>query len=41
MKGIELAKGYEDMSIDPQDYEGKSVLILGIFLDYLPVTETL
>jgi hypothetical protein len=29
MEGIEYADGYEDMSLDPQEYEGKSVLILG------------
>ncbi|XP_005100558.2 FAD-dependent oxidoreductase domain-containing protein 2 [Aplysia californica] len=29
MKGIELAEGYETMSLDPEDYEGKTVLILG------------
>ncbi|XP_076458503.1 FAD-dependent oxidoreductase domain-containing protein 2-like [Babylonia areolata] len=27
--GIEHAVGYENMSVDPSDYEGKSVLILG------------
>lgn len=27
--GVEHAVGYESMSIDPQDYEGKTVLILG------------
>ncbi|PVD38203.1 hypothetical protein C0Q70_00814 [Pomacea canaliculata] len=29
MKGIEYADGYESMSLNPEDYEGKSVLILG------------
>ncbi|XP_013388556.1 FAD-dependent oxidoreductase domain-containing protein 2 [Lingula anatina] len=27
--GYELAVGYEDVSVDPEDFEGKSVLILG------------
>ena len=26
---LKLAEGYEDVSVDPNDYEGKSVLILG------------
>lgn len=29
MKGIEYADGYETMSLNPDDYEGKTVLILG------------
>ncbi|KAK3737352.1 hypothetical protein RRG08_036756 [Elysia crispata] len=29
MKGIDLARGYESVSVDPDDFEGKSVLILG------------
>ncbi|XP_005097745.1 FAD-dependent oxidoreductase domain-containing protein 2 [Aplysia californica] len=29
MEGIQLAHGYENMSLDPEDYEGKTVLILG------------
>lgn len=29
MDGIELADGYETMSLNPKDYEGKTVLILG------------
>lgn len=29
IEGIELADGYEDMSIDPADYAGKTVLVLG------------
>lgn len=29
VKGIELTEGYETVSIDPEDFEGKSVLILG------------
>ena len=29
MKGIEMAEGYETMSLNPDDYEGKTVLILG------------
>lgn len=31
MKGIEYTLGYESMSLSPEDYEGKSVLILGRF----------
>ncbi|XP_041364524.1 FAD-dependent oxidoreductase domain-containing protein 2-like [Gigantopelta aegis] len=27
--GMEYADGYEDVSLDPEDYEGKTVLILG------------
>nr|KAG5709729.1 hypothetical protein BaRGS_027754 [Batillaria attramentaria] len=29
VKGIEYAEGYETMSLNPDDYEGKTVLILG------------
>ncbi|XP_019642663.1 PREDICTED: FAD-dependent oxidoreductase domain-containing protein 2-like [Branchiostoma belcheri] len=29
IKGLEHTVGYEDMSLDPDDYEGKTVLILG------------
>ncbi|PVD38202.1 hypothetical protein C0Q70_00813 [Pomacea canaliculata] len=29
MKGIEYAEGYESLSLHPEDYEGKSVLVLG------------
>ena len=29
IKGIEMADGYETMSLNPDDYEGKTVLILG------------
>ena len=29
VKGIEYADGYETMSLDTDDYEGQSVLILG------------
>lgn len=29
MKGIDLAQGYETVSVDPEDFEGKAVLILG------------
>ena len=29
MEGIEHTDGYETMSLNPDDYEGKSVLILG------------
>ncbi|GFR80633.1 FAD-dependent oxidoreductase domain-containing protein 2-like [Elysia marginata] len=29
MKGIDLARGYESVSVDPEDFEGKAVLILG------------
>ncbi|CAG5131919.1 unnamed protein product, partial [Candidula unifasciata] len=29
VQGIELAKGYESVSINPEDYEAKTVLILG------------
>lgn len=32
VEGIELAKGYESVSIDPEDYEAKTVLILGEIL---------
>jgi hypothetical protein len=28
-ENLKLAEGYEDVSVDPNDYEGKSVLILG------------
>ena len=28
-ENLKMAEGYEDVSIDPNDYEGKSVLILG------------
>ena len=28
--GIHLTEGYEDISTDPEEYEAKSVLILGI-----------
>lgn len=31
---FEEAEGYETISTDPLDYEGKSVLILGIFSKY-------
>ena len=27
--GMEYVDGYEDVSINPEDYEGKTVLILG------------
>lgn len=29
LTGIDYAEGYETMSINPDDYEGKNVLILG------------
>ncbi|RUS76560.1 hypothetical protein EGW08_015668, partial [Elysia chlorotica] len=29
MQGIDLARGYESVSVDPDDFEGKAVLILG------------
>jgi hypothetical protein len=28
-EGVEHTVGYEDMSLNPDDYEGKTVLILG------------
>ena len=30
--GAEYVDGYEDVSIDPEDFEGQSVLILGEYL---------
>jgi hypothetical protein len=30
VKGMHLAEGYEDFSLDPKDYEQKAVLILGM-----------
>jgi hypothetical protein len=30
-ENLEKAEGYETVSTDPLEYEGKSVLILGIF----------
>eukprot|EP01045_Picozoa_sp_COSAG04_P004131 COSAG04_NODE_175_length_21521_cov_167.404071_23_plen_76_part_00 len=29
IQGIEHAEGYEDMVVDPEDFEGQSVLVLG------------
>lgn len=29
-KGVEFLEGYESVSTDPEDFEGQSVLILGI-----------
>lgn len=29
--GIELAKGYENVSLDPEEFENQTVLILGSF----------
>ena len=28
-KGAEYVEGYEDVSVDPEDFEGQTVLILG------------
>ena len=35
MKGIDLARGYETVSINPDDFEGKAVLILGNYVIFL------
>ena len=32
VRGIEYTEGYETMSLDTEDYEGKTVLILGMCL---------
>ena len=40
IQGIEHAVGYEDMTIDPDFYSGKNVLILGT-LDVIPIVSCL
>ena len=33
IEGIEHTDGYEDMSLNPDDYEGQTVLILGEYTE--------
>jgi len=32
LEGMEYVDGYETMSLDPNDYEGQTVLILGKYI---------